>query len=181
MPIFGGKLESSCWCCLFFSALLQFRQLWERITRIAHGRRQEWWDCFGLAQCIGQHQAPCQDWAELPEAKLGVNCRSWQGIWGLARGAIIALLLDSRNRHKPDQLESDNKTCIDSRNRGLNTGRKGQKPSQASREAWFYRAAAVPILLLWLLYTDLSQRCWSLSLLLPGKGDWRAVTRVRLC
>lgn len=99
MPIFGGKLESSCWCCLFFSALLQFRQLWERITRIAHGRRQEWWDCFGLEQCIGQHQAPCQDWAELPEAKLGVNCRSWQGIWGLARGAIIALLLDSRHRH----------------------------------------------------------------------------------
>lgn len=68
-------------------------------------------------------------------AKLGVGCRSWQGIWGPARGAIIALLLDSRHGHKQDLLESDNKTCIDTRNRGLNTGDKGQRSSQASRKA----------------------------------------------
>lgn len=68
-------------------------------------------------------------------AKLGVGCRSWQGIWGPARGAIIALLLDSRHGHKQDLLESDNKTCTDTRNRGLNTGDKGQRPSQASRKA----------------------------------------------
>lgn len=173
---FFGKQESSCWCCLFLSALLQFGQLWERITRIAYGRRRGWWDYCVLSQCIGQHQPPCQGWAELPGATLGVSCRSWQGIWGLAWGAIIALLLHSQHRRKPDQLESDNKTRIDTTNRGLNTDDKGQRSSQASREAWFYRAAAVPILPLKLFYTDVSQRCWSPSLLLhqwcPARQRW---------
>lgn len=137
--------------------------------------------------CAGQPQPPCQGWAELPGAKLGVSCRRWQGIWGLVPGAITALLLDSRHSHKPDHLENYNKTCIDTRRKGLNTGDKGQKTSQASREASFYRAAAVPSLPLQLSYIDGPQRCWSpshwcscISNFLPGKSDWKKVSYVTL-
>lgn len=193
----GRLLPSSClfslttglfsWCRVFlgsrrhpagdaFSFQLCSRQLWKKTARIPHGRRRKWWGYFGLSRCTGQHQPPCQGWAELLGAKLGVNCRSWQGILGLTWRAITALLFDSRHRHKPDQLESDSKTCIDTRKRGHNTGDKGQRPSQTSREAWFYRVAAVPILPLQVSYTDVSQRCWSPSLLLhqwcPARQGW---------
>lgn len=159
---FFGKQERSCWCCRFLSALLQFRQLWKRISRIPCGRRREWWDYFGLSL---RRAAPTSmpGLGRATWGQTGGQLQEMAGHLGLVPGAITALLLDSRHSHKPDHLENYNKTCIDTRKKGLNTGDKGQKPSQASREASFYRAAAVPSLPLQLSYIDVPQRCWSPS------------------
>lgn len=54
------KQRRSCWCVRLLPALLQVRQLWNRTTGIAQGRRTEWWGYFGLAQYIRQHQLSCQ-------------------------------------------------------------------------------------------------------------------------
>lgn len=147
---------------LFLSALLQFRQLWKRISRFPYGRRREWWDYFGLSL---RRAAPTSmpGLGRATWGQTGGQLQEMAGHLGLVPGAISALLLDSRHSHKPDHLENYNKTCIDTRKKGLNTGDKGQKPSQASREASFYRAAAVPSLPLQLSYIDVPQRCWSPS------------------
>lgn len=118
-------------------------------------------------------------------AKLGVSCRSWQHIWGLVRGAIIALLLDSRHGHKPDQLESDNKTCIDTRKRGLNTGIKDKNHLRHPGKLDFIEQLLSPsspcnsLAQIWHREAD-PHPSSCISDILPGKGDWREVTCVRL-
>lgn len=143
------KQRRSCWCVFVLSALLQFRQLWNRTTKIPHSRRKEWWDYFGLTQYIGQHQLSRQGLgraARLSQVTAGNQLQELAGHLGAGPWGHHCIFLDSRHQYEPDLLKSD-KTELASGTECLihawcirnihEAGDKGQKPPQSLQQAWF--------------------------------------------
>lgn len=74
--------------------------------------------------CIGQHQLRARGSAELQGlswSTAGSQLQESAGRLGAGPWGHRCAFLDSRHRHEPDLLKSDNKTHTDTRNRGSNT------------------------------------------------------------